>query len=593
MPDYNFIMDSRLRPEQLRVINQLGRVAASQGLILYLAGASARDLVLGLSSGRNLNFVVEGNVQKLLRPLTSRTAQRAEPPHPPGIPAHDQMDLKVADLTVDAKLNRAHVIFEGGVEAEIAGARNEVYTAPAKAPTLSLGTIFDDLRRRDFSIDAMALSLHPNSRGLLLDPTNGAADIERHELRALHSRSFFDDPARIYRLFRLSLRLDFKPDEKTERWLGMALEERVWEHVSDDQQGRELRAILGEDAAGKLIKLLKDRELLGGLDRKLASARIEFDKFERIRNAVRTANAPDDDAALLNFHALVTKLPASDQDWLAKKILKDARTVKAALALERDSNQLAKALTNPKMSKASQIYTLLASAPTTLVLFLLVYDTRPAIQHRIKAYFTKYLASRARLPRAELQSLGLPPGPKFERVMDQVFLDELDGKIKNPQQMTKLLMDYAGIKAPPPPPPPVPGKVGAGKAAKGQAAKAPVAKGGEPPKPAAPLAPPATEPAVAAAKPVTGKNVGAAQAAQAKPGPAKPAAAAPKPAETPKGSVRPPAAKASTDRPRTAPTAKVQTKSKAKPEPKPASKKAKPSVPAKKPSKPAKGGKKR
>src|SRR5215467_9068548 len=130
MPDYNFLMDSRLRPDQLRVVNQLGRLAASQGLILYLAGSSARDLILGFSSARDLSFVVEGNMQKILRPLTSRAAQRAETARRPGgAPDNNGFDLRVASLNPDSKLNRARVVFEGGVGAEIAMSRSEVYGA--------------------------------------------------------------------------------------------------------------------------------------------------------------------------------------------------------------------------------------------------------------------------------------------------------------------------------------------------------------------------------------------------------------------------------------------------------------------------------
>jgi hypothetical protein len=174
---------------------------------------------------------------------------------------------------------------------------------------------------------------------------------------------------------------------------------------------------------------------------------------------------------LLNFHALVSKLPSGEQNRLAKKILREGKLIKTALSLEREASQLAKLLIGPKTDKPSQIYTLLSSAAPALVLFLLVYDTRAAVQNRIKAFFTKYPAIRAELPRSELQALGLPPGPKFDRVMDQVFIDQLDGKIKSPQQLTKLLMDYAGIKVPPPPPvPKAIAKTAAGKSPAGKAA---------------------------------------------------------------------------------------------------------------------------
>ena len=534
MPDYNFIMDSRLRPEQLRVVNQLGRMAAIQGLNVYLAGGSVRDVILGLTGARHLTFVVEGNIQRILRPLTSRAPHRSEsaPPGP------NDVNLRVSSLTVDSKLDEAHVVFEGGVRADIAMSRHEAYHVAGKPPELSHGTIFDDLRRRDFSIDAIAISLHPNSRGLLLDPTNGTADIERKELRALHSRSFFDDPSRIYRLLRLSLRFGFKPDEKTARWLDLALEERAWEHLSEDQQGRELRAILGEEQSGKLLKLLKERDLIAGLDRKLASARIEFDKFERIRSAVHTANATDDDAVLLNFLAMVARLPGAEQNRLAKKILKDAKTVKTALGLERDAGQLAKTLGSAKIARASQVYTLLSASPLNQVLFLLIHDSRSTVQNRVKAFLAKYPAIRAALPRAELESLGLPPGPQFEKVMDQIFLDELDGRIRNPQHMTKLLMDYAGIKAPPPAPAAPPAKP-AGKAAGQKAAG---------PKPSGVVQPPAVPAAEAAPTVPHAPKSGAAKPQDRKPQQGRPAATPAKAAKVPPIASTPARAKVSPHR---------------------------------------------
>jgi tRNA nucleotidyltransferase (CCA-adding enzyme) len=488
MPDYNFLMDSRLRPAQLRVINQLGRLAASQGLNLYLAGGAVRDLTTALESPRDLNFVVEGNIQKILRPLEN-AAKRQAPARPPAAKPGDAngFDLQVESLSFNPKMTVVEVVFEGGIRGEISSSRVETFNSPGKPPVMSAGTVFDDLRQRDFSVNAMAISLHPNSRGLLLDPTNGAADIDRKELRALHSRSFFDDPSRIYRLFRLSQRFDFKPDERTARWLDLALENRAWETMREDQQSRELRALLSEEWCGRILRALRDRALLGGLDAKLTPDRIDFDRFERVHAAIRTA-AAQNDALLLNFLALASRLSGSEQDRFAKKVFGDAKTVKRVLDHEREATKLAKAVASPKMTKPSQVYALLNGVPRTLAASLLINATGATVQNRVKAFFTKVPPLRAQLPRAELEAMGAPPGPKFEQIMERVLLDQLDGKIKTPNQLTQILRDLSGIKAPPPAPPP-PAKVPApkGKAGKTSPGKAQVSIG--------PPAPPAGRPA--------------------------------------------------------------------------------------------------
>ena len=485
MPDYNFLMESRLKPSQSRVVGQLGRLAARQGLNLYLVGGAVRDLTLGVEAPRNLEFVVEGNVQKILRPLVS-LAERGSS----GGGGADAFDLRVEGLRVDSRRNLATTTLEG-VEAEIATSRNEVYREPGQAPSIVPGSIFDDLRRRDFSVNAMAISLHPNSRGLLLDPTNGAADIERKELRVLHSRSFFDDPSRIYRLLRLGQRLGFKADERTERWLGIALESRVWESLSERQQGRELAAILQEGQCRRVLKMLRERDLLGGLDRSLESARIDFDEFERVHSVVRSAE--EDGLASLNFRALVAKLPPAQQSRLAHKIFPDAKAAKFVLSVEREAARLAKQLGSARVAQPSQVYTLLAGAPRPFVLYLSLHFPQAKIQSRVKSFLTKFETIRARLPRTELQSLGMEPGPKFEKVLERVFLDELDGKIRTPQQMTKALRSYGGIKPPPPPPPvkakaapkgmkPEPAKAKPAPKTKVQAAAPATVKPAEPPK---------------------------------------------------------------------------------------------------------------
>jgi tRNA nucleotidyltransferase/poly(A) polymerase len=485
MSDYKFLMESRLSPEQFRVLNWMSQLAAEQGLNLYLVGGAVRDLTFGQQIVRDLDVAVEGNPRRILRHLSSGgPAQPAEPGS--RLSTSEPSPLGVEYQRYDGRLNSADLRFTNGVRAELAMCRQEVYTKPGQRPKAFPAMIFDDLKRRDFSVNAMAVSLHPNSRGLLLDPTNGAADIERRELRALHSRSFLEEPWRIYRLLRLGRRLGFKPEERTKNWLATALENRAWERLEPEQQGRELRAILQEENPPRALKLLAEQKLLAGLDAKLASTRIPYERFARIRAAVH--DVPGADPFLLNFHALTEKLGRAQKIRLAKKVINESKAIRSVLGLEREAKKLAKALGSSKASLPSQVYALLSPQPLPLLLFLRVSSPSAKIQSRIKNYLFKYSQTRARLPRAELQALGVKPGAAFEKILERVFVEQLDGITKTHQQLIKRLRELAGIKEPPAKP-----------AAKARAAAHPKPQG-PPPSPGVAKKKPPTKPPRASKK---------------------------------------------------------------------------------------------
>ncbi len=441
MSDYNFLIESRLSPEQFQVINQLSRLAGSQGLNLFLVGGAVRDLTYGQQTIRDLDFAVEGSPEKILRALEVKSRSGADPP-----------PFEIISRQSFSHFDAHELTFSNGVRGEIAMARHEIYARPNALPEVEPATIFEDLRRRDFSVNAMAVSLHPNSRGLLLDPTNGAADIEHRELRAMHSRSFMEDPSRIYRLTRLALRLGFKPEERTQTWLNNAMEYHAWEHLSPEQQGRELRAILQEENPGRVLKALAEQGMLAGLDRKLASTRLPFDQFAKVRTVVQ--GVPGADAFFLNFQCLVSKLGGGQKSRLASKIIADRKDAKTALGLEGAAKKLARVLGSSKANLPSQVYGLLSEQPQYLLLYLLANLPQPKIQNRVKNFLFKFPIVRAKIPRAELLTLGLEAGPKFEKIVHQLFLEQLDGKIKTHPQLLKDFRALAGIQEPPPKPAP-------------------------------------------------------------------------------------------------------------------------------------------
>ncbi len=184
MADYIYSMETRLTPDQQRGVNLVQEIAQRAGLNLYLTGGSIRDLVTGFPI-RDIDLSIQGNPLKL------------------------EKELEKAGVSVqgtDEELRTLHLLMPGNVRAELNMTRAESHDKPGKPPSITPATINEDLRRRDFTVNAMALSLNPGSRGLLLDPFNGIADIEAKVLRVLHNYAFLEEPVRLIRATRLSAR---------------------------------------------------------------------------------------------------------------------------------------------------------------------------------------------------------------------------------------------------------------------------------------------------------------------------------------------------------------------------------------------------
>src|SRR5574337_2098946 len=159
MPDYMFLLESRLSAEQRAAVTRVPELAAEAGANIYLAGGAVRDLISGMPI-RDLDFTMEGSPFRVARELEKGGARI---------------------LFEDERLRQVELIFAGDVDGSIAAARDDVYHRPGTKPEIRWSTVMEDLRRRDFSLNSIAISLNPASRGLLLDPTNGLADLEKRE----------------------------------------------------------------------------------------------------------------------------------------------------------------------------------------------------------------------------------------------------------------------------------------------------------------------------------------------------------------------------------------------------------------------------
>jgi tRNA nucleotidyltransferase (CCA-adding enzyme) len=431
MPDYMYILESRLSAEQRAAMMCVQELAAEAGLNLYLTGGAVRDLVSGLSI-RDLDFTIEGNPSRV---------------------AHESEKGGAKIVSEDEKTRHVELIFSGNVDGSISAAREDVYTRPGTRSEIRWSTIMEDLRRRDFSINAIALSLNAASRGLLLDPTNGLADVEKREVRALSIHSFTNQPVRLLRAIRYAARMDFKLESRTEEWFALAMERGLAESIAPEEVGRELRQLGREEKPAAILKAWEARGLIGTIHPQLARRHPDYEMLARIIRARDEVMASGLRPRLMGpvTAAVLGRLKPREISATIQKLDFRSSEADAVLDLEGEAQKAVKILAGRKTATPKDAYAFLEHTPAHLIVFLMAESSNAKVVNKVRNYLTKWRPLRQGLPAAaaELEALGVARGPKFDKVVEELFSQQLAGKGRTPEDRTKLLRKLAGIKEEP------------------------------------------------------------------------------------------------------------------------------------------------
>src|SRR6202521_1866207 len=253
MADFIYLLETRLTPDQQRALALVTDVARAHEMNIFLTGGAVRDILSGFVI-RDLDFAVQGNPLKLHK------------------------DFEKAGATIEAVDETTRPILfvlPGNVRGEITAIRSEKYEKPGRAPEILAGTIYDDMRRRDFTVNAMALSLNPGSRGLLTDPFNGMADIEAKVLRILHNYAFVEDPSRLLRALRFAARFQWPLEERSQARFESAKENNYIEYITGKAIGREIEQLAYEDDPLNILKILEKEGWLKVLNQHWTTAKVD------------------------------------------------------------------------------------------------------------------------------------------------------------------------------------------------------------------------------------------------------------------------------------------------------------------------------
>jgi len=418
-----FMLESHLNADQNRAVAEVQAAASHANVNLFLAGGAMRDMLGGFPL-RDLDFVVEGNALKLAKAVADKGGARI--------------------LSIDENRRVVEMLFPGAVTAELGMSRTEKFAKPGGKPQVTPAFIQDDLRRRDLTINAIALSLNRGSKGLLIDPTNGLADLSARELRATHSYAFYEDPARLLRLIRFRVRFGFTVEERTQRQYDNAREAELEKLIAGRTLFEELRNIADEPNAGEIMRELENARLLRIFSEALVGPKLSVPsiaKLEKLRKLLPAGNGIRPAGVGPFLFVLAEKMTPRERTDLIRTLEMHKTEVDLWQKLEPRAKKLEQALKSARLKQPSQVYQALVKAPGDELLFLLYRSQQRTVQDRIRNYLQKYYPTALEVTDADVEKAGAKPGtPKYQKLKDELITARLNARKK---------------PAPPPPPEPV------------------------------------------------------------------------------------------------------------------------------------------
>lgn len=400
------LVDGRLASSHLKLLHQAASFSTRLGVPLYLVGGTVRDILAGRQPV-DLDVVAVGPTPDFAAALVKGLGGT--------LVAHSQFG------TFKLKAGR--------VEIDVASARSETYSRPGALPTVAPGTIEPDLARRDFSINAMAVSLADESWGELLDPFNGRTDLGDRVIRVLHSNSFMDDATRILRAVRYMGRLDFRLEVETERLLRRDL--RRLDDISGDRIRHELDRMLVEPKAPVVLQAAQELRVLVAVHPALKISReipAEFSEGAAVpvtqKNLVLLAalvySATDDQRVGL------TRRLNLDGQWA--RVVEDVGALRSAL----------KRLRAPGL-RDSQSYRLLRRLRLASIEGCALATDEPLVWERLRLYLEELRHVRGELDGDDVIALGVSRGPRVGELLDKVLMARLDGLLSTRQDEENLV----------------------------------------------------------------------------------------------------------------------------------------------------------
>ncbi|MCG2714439.1 MAG: hypothetical protein L6308_06350 [Candidatus Omnitrophica bacterium] len=409
-------------PKEIKsLISIAGKVSQETKMPAYLVGGFVRDLILGVKNF-DLDITVGGSgilfAEKFARRLKS-------------------------ELNIHERFGTATLILKNGTKIDIATTRKERYPNCAALPVVTLGSLSEDLLRRDFTINAMALKIGCDSDQQLVDPSGGKDDLSRKQIRVLHDLSFQDDPTRILRAIRFEQRYNFKIEPSTLKLLNEAVSLSLLSKVSAHRLRDDLILMLKEDNPAKQIKRLMSLASLSFISSKLKPDKSTYGLFKAIGREVSRFKKifPSNrklDVWLIYFTALMALLGKAEINKITRSLALRKGEEKRIMSYCQMRKKIISQLSAKDLT-AARIFSLLKPLSFEAIILLNATSRNKNLKKHITDFLKIYHGVRLHVSGKDLHSLGIIPGPVYQKIFAKVLTAKLNGRVTTYQDELVLI----------------------------------------------------------------------------------------------------------------------------------------------------------
>ncbi|HUJ19803.1 MAG TPA: CBS domain-containing protein [Nitrospirota bacterium] len=407
------LIEERLPAGVGRVLRAVGEVADASGFPVYLVGGIVRDLFLHVAN-LDIDIVVEGDGITFAGMLVAKMGGR---------------------MKTHLKFGTAVVVLPDGVKIDIATARLEYYASPAALPTVELSSIKKDLYRRDFTINTLAVRLNRKRFGELIDFFSGLRDIKDKTIRVLHSLSFVEDPTRVLRAIRFEQRFDFRLSKHTQNLIKSAVNLKLFHRLSGDRITSELQLLFSETDPARVLKRMSDFDLLKFIHPGLKASAETERLFGQIGEAftwfrMLYLDGVRADKWFVYFLGLLDRLKDATADEILDRLSIPARTRERVRQAREKYRDVLYVFYKEQDLRPSALYHLLSPLDIEALLLMMAKAKQEEARKYISLYLTRLREVKVTLTGDDLKAIGIPPGPRYRRLLAELLDARLDGLVK-------------------------------------------------------------------------------------------------------------------------------------------------------------------